>query len=156
MTTRVEGDLGWNAATTMAAEGSTSSHVIAAPGEDVWTALQVVYEELEIPLEVVNLARGYMGNPDFSPRRIGGQRLSRFLDCGYGVTATPRADDYRVTMGVITRVGAAEGGGSSLVTELVANAEPRDVSGAAVQCTSKGRLETMIVEMVEEKLGTGT
>ncbi len=140
----------------MTAEGSATREVIAAGGEEVWTALQVVYEELEIPLAVVNLANGYMGNPDFSPRRIGGQRLSRFLDCGYGMTATPRADDYRVNMGVITRVNAAEGGGTSVVTELVANAEARDVSAAPVQCTSKGRLEATIVERVLEKIGRGT
>ena len=154
--TRVEGDLGWNTPTTMVPEGSTSSHVAAAGIDEVWAVLQVVYDEVGIPLEVVNRPGRYMGNPDFAPRRIGGQRLSRFLDCGYGVTATPRADDYRVNMGVITRISTAEGGGTSVVTELVANAEARDVSAAPVQCSSKGRLETTIIEMITEKLGRET
>lgn len=156
MVTRVEGDAGWNAPTTMTAEGSTSSHVIAASSEEVWAVLQVVYDELGIPLEVVSIPGRYMGNPDFTPRRIGGQRLSRFLDCGYGMTATPRADDYRVNMAVITRLGAAEGGRTSVVTEISANAEARDVSADPVQCSSKGRLETTIVEMITEKLGRET
>ena len=154
--TRVEGDMGWNSPTTMTAEGSTASHVIAADSEEVWAVLQVVYDELGIPLEVVNLSGRYLGNPDFTPRRIGGQRLSRFLDCGYGMTATPRADDYRVNMGVITRLSATEGGGTSVVTEIAANAEARDVSADPVQCSSKGRLETTIVEMITEKLGRET
>lgn len=151
--TRVEGDQGWNAPTTVSAEGSESSHTVQGSVEGVWAALQVVYDELEIPLAVVNAAGRYLGNSNFSPRRIAGQRLSRFLDCGYGMTATPLADEYRISMGVITRISPAEGGGTLLLTELVANADRRDASADPVRCATKGRLERMIAEMVAEQLG---
>ena len=43
-----------------------------------------------------------------------------------------------------------------MVTELAANAKARDVSADPVRCSSKGRLETTIVERDLEKIGRGT
>ncbi len=128
--------------------------VLEAPRETVLAALIQVYQELEIPVAGTDPATGEIGNPSFEPRRIGGQLLSRFLNCGSsGVTGRPNADSYRVTMYLVSRVESTEDGRTRLSTEVDARAQARGVSGYPVQCQSRGTLETRIAEMVEERIG---
>lgn len=120
-----------------------------------WPALVDVYAELEIPVSVYDSLTYRIGNLGFQPRRLGNQRLSRYLDCGEGVTAVPYADQYAVTLSLLTSLRAAGNGESVLLTELEATAKPRTVSGSALPCASRGTLEQLIVEMVQERAMTG-
>jgi len=124
-----------------------------APIERVWAVLPQVFEDLDVPLAVHDPAAKRIGNPSFSARRIGGSRLSQFLRCGTGVTATPNADRYQVTMSLTTRLSEPDDGGTTISTRVGATAKPRDVGGMTVNCASTGELESRISEMVTEKLG---
>ena len=132
---------------------AAGSYWADAPIEHVWAVLPQVYEDLGVPLEVHDSSGKRIGNPSFRARRIGGSRLSRFLRCGTGVTATPNADRYQVTMSLTTRLIESDEGGTTILTVIGATARPRDVGGTVVNCASTGRLESQISEMVEEKLG---
>ena len=131
---------------------TVASRSLDLPPEQAWAVLPAVYEELEVPLAVYDTVDMRIGNTGFRPRRIGGQRLSRYLNCGRGVTATANADRYEVTVSLTTRLTEADAGGTLLWTEIHASAKPRDVSGHPVRCASKGTLETRIVEAVTERL----
>ena len=132
-----------------------SRHVVNAPVDSVWSVLPQVYANLDIEPTSVD-SRGYqVGNTHFVPREIEGRRLSRYIQCGYGVTTSNNADTYRVTMSVITRVRVDEDGQTLLQTELSASARPREVSGGAINCSSTGRLERRIAELASELLGSG-
>ncbi len=129
-----------------------SSHIIGTSVDSVWRVLRSVYQDLDVAPNVID-RRGYqIGNTRFDPRSIGGQRLSRFLRCGYSVSTSNNADSYRVTMSLVTRVRVDVQRQTVLQTEITASAKPRMVSGNAIACTTTGRLERRIAEMVAEKL----
>jgi len=122
---------------------------IAEPVAAVWPRLQVAYGLLEIPIEHQDPSRHQLGNLNFRPRRIGGDRLSKFLDCGQGNTARQNADTYAVTMSVMTTLTPGDTGADTRVETLVqASAKARDTSSRRVTCASKGQLEMMIAEMI--------
>jgi hypothetical protein len=113
-----------------------------------------VFVDLGIPLAVVDVENQRLGNGGFQPWRLGGERLSQFLDCGYGGGVAAYADAYRVTMSLFSRVSEHENQSTLVETEIYAAAEPIATSGGPVNCTSKGTLERRIVAMVYAQLGT--
>jgi hypothetical protein len=133
-------------------ETAASSDSVDATVEQVWGVLPGVYEELGIPLGGIDARDKRLGNTQFQPRRIGGSRLSRFLDCGSGVAISSYADTYGVTMSLITRVKESDDGRAVVQTQLHAVAEPKAVMGDPVFCTSNGTLESRIAELVAEKV----
>lgn len=131
-------------------ESLVTSRVIDASVDRVWNALGEVYEELEIPVGELDRSRGLMGNAGFLVRRIAGERMARYVDCGHGVSG-PKANEYAVRVALFTTVRAHERG-TELVTDVDATARPRDVSGSTIHCTSQGRLEALIVRRLEARL----
>jgi len=124
---------------------------VAAPLERVWTVLGSVYVGLGIQLSVSDRKRFELGNAGFRARRIDGKRLSTYLNCGSGVTGE-HADDYDVTLKVITRL-VPYGNSSTVVATLVdASAKARDVSSVPLPCGSLGILETRILEQIRALL----
>ena len=138
----------------VSAEPSLSSDAVAATVGQVWQVLPRVFAELEIPLAVVDSGNMRLGNGGFQPRRLHGERLSQFLDCGYSVGVAAYADAYRVTMSLFSRVRQDENQSTLLETEIYAAAEPIAVRGDPVNCSSKGTLERRIVAMVSTQLST--
>ena len=123
--------------------------VIAEPLSAVWPRVRVAYDLLEIPIEHLDPARYQLGNANFRPNRIGGERLSRYLVCGQGSTARKTADTDAVTMSVITMLTRGEEPDQTLVATLVqATGKARATSSRPVNCASTGRLETVIAEMI--------
>ena len=133
-------------------EETVVSSAIDAPVESVWRVLPSVYESLDVPLSVLDTVAMEVGNRGFKPRRIGGSRLSKYIDCGRGITATQNADAYEVTMSLLSRVKRADGGGTLLSIEIAGNAKPRAVSGNPVRCVSKGTLEVFMADLVRAQL----
>ncbi|KPJ87764.1 MAG: hypothetical protein AMS18_14180 [Gemmatimonas sp. SG8_17] len=136
-------------------EETVVSSAIDAPVESVWSVLPSVYDRLDVSLSVLDTVAMQVGNRSFKPRRIGGSRLSKYIDCGRGITATQNADAYEVTMSLLTSVKQAVGGGSVLSIEIGGNAKPRAVSGNPVRCVSKGTLEAFMADLVREQLASG-
>lgn len=133
-------------------ESSVQTHVLDAPLDRVWEALQGVYQELELPVSRFEPSEGLIGNDGFRVRRIDGRRMSRYLDCGQGMTE-PNADRFQVTMSLYTTVDALRGG-TQLVIDVDATARPRDVAGNTVHCVSEGQLETLILTRLENRLAS--
>lgn len=78
---------------------SVTGLMLATP-EYGWSRLPAIFEELGIEVTYSNPATFTMGTRSSRVRRIGGERLSRYLECGYGSTAQPYADQYEVTLGL--------------------------------------------------------
>jgi hypothetical protein len=129
---------------------------LEAPADQVWQVLPQVYEKYGIELSLLDPERKMIGNTRFRPRRIDGTRLSQFFECGRGMTATPNADRYDVTVFLVTTVREDDPETSTLLTEVNASAKPRDVSGSTVHCASKGTVELRIADAVREMLQLGT
>jgi hypothetical protein len=116
-----------------------------------WGALPLVYDSLRVPIALVDTVNMRLGSGSFHPSRIGGKRLSRYLDCGRGMTGA-NADIYRVTVSLVTWVSAQSGGRTQIHTAIQANAKARDVNSYPVNCSSKGILEREIAELTAEVL----
>jgi len=149
--TRVQGPGGGDVYLT--SELSKGVFRLSAVPEQVWIVLPSVFEELGIEITYRNPPAKAMGNNNFMARRIGGARNSRYLECGYGSTATPHADAYEVTASLVTALRPGENGGTVLETLFIASARARAVSGGNIRCSSKGTLERTMAEMLASRVG---
>lgn len=130
---------------------TASSHLVSAGVMAAWGALPLVYDSLRVPITVVDTVNKRLGSGSFHPSRIGGRRLSRYLDCGRGMTGA-NADTYRVTTSLVTWVSAQSGNRTQIHTAIQASAKARDVNSYPVNCSSKGILEREIAELTAEVL----
>jgi hypothetical protein len=121
---------------------------VPAPMDSVLLTLPRVYEMLGVPDHGVNPEGNLYGNRSFRARRIEGKRLSNYIDCGQGLTAVPNADNYQVTMMVVTSLARAEDGGTTVTTTVDATGRSREVSTNPVHCQSKGELEMRVAQLV--------
>ena len=137
-----------NRGSEMSNDPSVSATLVDAPLDTVWHALPRVYELLGIPDAGTDPEQVTFGNPGYRARRVEGKRLSNYIDCGMGATAIPKANEYQVTLTVLSRVSAAAEGGTMVVTTVDATAKPRAVSGNSVHCQSKGTLETRLAALL--------
>lgn len=119
-----------------------------------WEALPLVYRALGLPVNQRDAAAHRIGVAGLRPRRIEDQPLSRYLECGRGITAGPLADAYQVDLWVDTRVvpDAGHPGKATLATSVTANATPVASQGNTVTCESTGKLERRIAELVHQRL----
>ncbi len=134
--------------TEMYNEPGVGSRLVDAPPDSVWLALPRVYELLGIPDAGADPEQMTFGNLGYRARRVEGERLSKYVDCGMGATAVPNADQYNVTLSVLTRLTPGEDGGTMVVTTVEATGKPRAVSGNPVYCQSKGTLEAKVAQLV--------
>lgn len=134
-----------------ASEGTPSKNVtVQASRDQVLDALRRVYSELGIEVGLYDPGIGQVGNRNFAKTgRLAGEPISRFLGCGMMVSGEA-ADNYRVTMSVISQVTATEAG-VNLETWLTAAARDLGTSSANVSCASKGTLETRINQLARER-----
>lgn len=133
-------------------EGGRVEAEVGAPLLRVWEALGATYEALEIPLETIEPAQGKVASPRFRARRIAGERMSHWVDCGGSMTG-PRADSYLVRLTVTTTLRPAGDDATRLLTSVDATARPADVSGNEIHCSSKGTLGEAIAERVRARVG---
>jgi hypothetical protein len=133
----------------VAARPHTHSSVLLVPVEQVWATLPAVYEGLGLSgAGVIDQSQRRFGmGPATLPRRLNGERPSRFLDCGATVSL-PNADAYAVTVTVVTQL-SAEGPGTRAQTVVEATARPRDTAGNQVTCTTTGHLERLIASRLQ-------
>lgn len=127
---------------------------VSAGAEEAWEALLRVYEELDIPLREVDASTRTVRNDRWVvSRRLGGQRLSTFLDCGRGATG-PNADTHRLELAIASRVVAVSGTRSRIQTELMGTGQNMEgTSNTRVACTSNHQLEYAIAQGVREMVG---
>lgn len=128
---------------------------VAAAPDATMRALVETYQALEIPVTRVLQAERRLESRNVRVRRIGGERMSRFVDCGTGITGQ-RADQFRVSITLMTSVVSADGGMSRVVTDFDATARPRNTSGSEVYCTSRGTLEVRLLDEVRRWVAAGS
>lgn len=126
---------------------------LGAPAQDVWEAAKAAYEELGIEVAYAQPI-SHVGNRQFRVRRrLADARLSRYLRCGVDVAGRPMADNYTVTLNVVTEVVPITDLQSRMFTTLSATARrPGGTSTEPVMCTSKGLLEEKIADLVAMRL----
>jgi hypothetical protein len=119
--------------------------------DKAWAAVPTVFGELGINPNVVDSKLHVFGNAGANFRRsIGGQRMSRYFDCG-STAGISNADDYDLLVRVITQIIPAEAGLSALRSQVEATGHATATSGQVVRCSSTGALEERIAHMVADQ-----
>jgi hypothetical protein len=124
---------------------------LLVPVDRAWAAVPAVFGELGIAPSLVDSRQHVFGNAGANYRRtLGGQRMSRYFDCG-ATAGISNADDYDLLVRVITQIIPAEAGLSALRTQIEATAHATATSGQVVRCSSTGALEERIAHMVSDQ-----
>ena len=132
-------------------EPGVGERTLPAPAPDVWGVMTQVYDQLGVPITTIDPTAMVIGNNLYNSRRVEGQRMSAYIDCG--TTLQGRlADLYEITLSVVTRLTAVDEG-TTVTTVVDAYGEPRTVSGNRVHCQSIGVLEMRVAQIVADKLG---
>ncbi len=153
-TTRVETPTG-GFETRISADAQIRTDTVFAPAEAAWSALVPAYLALGITDSQVNLIDPdgrRVGAMKLQVRRLGGQRLSSYLDCGHQV-GTVRADQALVTISLETTLEPRGTGETVVHTRLDAQARDVGVSSQPLPCTSNGALERSIALAVKARTG---
>ena len=131
------------------------SHVVIGTMDAAWTALNVVYSDLKIPITTLVDAQHLVGNENYKVRRrIGEIPMQRILDCG-NAQGIPNAETYDILMTISSYLTPNPKGGLNLITRIDAmGRSPNFARENAVACHSSGTLEKDIAERVRKKLGT--
>ena len=118
--------------------------------KSAWAALPRAYAAVGLTPTVLDTAQMVLGVQGLVIHKpLGGERLSRLLDCGIDVTG-PNADYYEVRLTVMSGVRAADDGSSALTTRVTAYAQANGQS-SNVRCGSTGRLEEKIAAAINTK-----
>ena len=127
-------------------------HVVPFDLNTVWRALPVVFDSLGITISEVDATHHVIGSPGFKAhKRLRNVALSKLIDCG-STQGFPSADEYDVNLSVLTQVEVGKAGSTSVATKVDAAARPMAFPGAYTKCSTKGLLETSIVEAVTRYL----
>lgn len=140
-------------------EGSMRSSMIArsvltveAPPDSVYLALRSVYKDLAVPLEFDIPRERRMGATDFyKTRRMAGQPISRFLNCGETFSG-PAADSHRIYMTLVSTVTPSDSGSR---LDIVFTASSQNLDGTSsdrLPCGTTGALERWMRDAVATKL----
>lgn len=132
------------------------SVTIGASPQAVLEALVQVYGELDIEITGVDPQAFAVSNQDLLvTRRLGGERPSRYLECGSGSIGGV-ADRVRIQMSILSQAEATPEGESRLHTTIQAvGNNPEGTSNTRVPCSSTHQLELRIAAEVEKLVGGG-
>ena len=130
---------------------TTSDNERAVAQELPGTTMQVVqhlvgsYEELGVVVNSAVSAEGRVSSSNFvAPRRIGGEPVGSYVNCGTDYHGRARADLFAVTLNTTSLVTPASAGRVRVSTIVTATAQQRGVSGNSIACESTGALERRI------------
>ncbi|WP_310569999.1 hypothetical protein [Gemmatimonas sp.] len=131
---------------------ATTAEVVAASHDATRAATVAVLEELKVPV-TTNDPAGLIGNGGMTLlRRLGNERLSKYLNCGVGLSG-PQADTWRVTMALMVWIEPAGSSESRVRMALVAGAQDLDAGARrSAGCGSTGALESLIVDRVRRRV----
>ncbi|MDE2752460.1 MAG: hypothetical protein OXI83_07790 [Gemmatimonadota bacterium] len=118
----------------------------------VWSVVGGVYAQMEIPVEQSDPRLMQLGTPGYAARRIEGDRMNTFIDCGSNL-AGPMANQYDITLSVVTRLTSKGPESTEILTMIDAYGRPRAVSGNPIHCQSRGVLEQRVAQRIAEALG---
>lgn len=133
---------------------AASNITLLAPLDAAWTALNVTYSDLGIPVTTLVDRQHLIANEAYKVRRrIGQTPMQKLLDCG-STQGMPNAETYDIIMSISSALVANPKGGVNLMTRIEAvGKSPNFSRDASVNCSSLGELERMIAEAVRKKVG---
>ena len=125
---------------------------LRAPVDSVMRAVELSYAFLKVPITYSEKSIGEQGNKRFVMSHTFDRRaISDYLNCGDDPFRGPNANSWPVTISIVTRARAVEGGKTALSTELSGVTHKPSNSGA-IYCASTGYLEQHIAEMVKSRI----
>jgi hypothetical protein len=131
------------------------SFEVNAPPSRTYAATVAILEGMKVPLEVRDSLGGLVGNLRLTMmRRLAGEPLSRFFNCGNTMTG-PSADMYRVHSALLAILDPLPDNKTRLRIAFAAGA--RDVSGPStepVTCGSSGIFEVRLADRIKALLGS--
>ena len=132
-------------------EAARAPDTLSAPSDRVWAALTQVYGDLGIQLSVVDTETHVIGALRVVQRRpVGGERLSRLLECGSGAYG-PNAERYTVQLTILTAVQSIGENRTIIDTRAGGQAAPNGLN-STVPCGSTGVLAEKLIAMLRKAL----
>jgi hypothetical protein len=119
---------------------------IALPVDEAFAAMLLAYQKLGITATTNDPDTHRVGNMTVSVvHRFNGQDLSKYFECGRDAFGTPRADRYRITFSVVSRLAAEGTADTQVETLITARGTDPGGQGSDLYCSSSGRLELELV-----------
>jgi uncharacterized protein YndB with AHSA1/START domain len=120
------------------------------PVERVFAALSEAYQRVGLPSPELDPAAHVAAVEGFAvTRRLQGVPLSRYLECGSGITGA-YADTHRVRLYVNTALEPAGAEQTIVRTRVEATAAPTGGGGGTRTCSSMGALELEIAQWLHK------
>lgn len=131
-----------------------STITIISSMDAAWTALNVTYNEMGIPVTTLVDKDHLIGNDQLKARRrIGKIPMQQIFDCG-STQGLANAETYDILMSISSTIVPNPKGGVNLMTRIDATGKSPNFSrDASVTCSSLGELEKAIAESVRKKTG---
>ncbi len=131
------------------------SNSLAGAPERAWPYLVAAYQEIGLPINILDEKTWTLGTLNASTgRKLMGQPLSTFLDCGRAGGGALRVQTYAVNVAVHTVLKRA--GQESFVVHSVVQGRAKDPvqNNPPVTCSSTGKLEENIANRIRANLGS--
>lgn len=126
--------------------------IVSYPMGRVWAAMPAAYDSVGLKLTTLDPATHTVGNSGVNIRRILGKTaLSKYINCGK-TQIDQNADTYDVHLTLLTHVAADAAGATKVTTTLSASAKPIAFAGDYVPCSSLGRLEVRLHDLMYAEL----
>jgi hypothetical protein len=121
--------------------------VVRAPLDSAYAAISGAYKVLGLDVKTADPMAHTVGNKKIvAMRTLLGKRLSAYLDCGLDpALGVPRADEYRVTISMVSSLAAKDPTNTIVTTLVTAEANDLATSASSVYCSSTGTLERMLL-----------
>lgn len=137
---------------TIVPSGGPNVLKVAASIDRIWKALPAIYDSLAIPLSVNDARQRVIGNEGFKlRRRLGKIPLSKYLECGRS-QMEPNADEYEITLSVITRLAVIDSAQTKVTTTVEASARGLQFAGQGANCSTTGTLEIKLQALLKNAL----
>lgn len=128
-----------------------STSVIPVSRSTAWSQLASVYEQLGLPAPAVDQRSWTMAVQGHTVRRrLGDERLSRYVGCGSDMTGQI-ADSHRVHLNVQTWLEENGAHRTTVRTRVDATASSIESRAGTISCTTVGELETRIATALRER-----
>jgi hypothetical protein len=118
----------------------------------VWRVLPAAYDSLGLAVAAMDPVSHIVDNGGVKlQRQLGGVPLSRYIDCA-SVRAGSSVDNYDVVLNVRTQIRSNDSAATSVITEVQAMGRPAAFSQDYSRCSSTGKLEARLADVVRAKL----
>lgn len=125
---------------------------VSFPMGQVWRVLPSAFDSVGLVVSAIDAASHVIDNGGVRlSRRLGGVPLSWYIDCGSGRVGSS-VDNYDIVLNVRTQLRASDSMATSVITEVQAMGRPAAFSQDYSRCSSTGKLESRLADVIQAKL----